>query len=123
MAVDRRKDPEIFIEGIDVVIRRDLDKHKALLVQTTTELESFREAAAHESARKRHYYRQIGKGKFNDDALRRSVKDIRVNIRHLTDKAVMAEERIEHHKTIIDTLTEQLREYDETYATLNRRLQ
>ncbi len=118
MAANRRQDPEIFIEGIDVVIRLDLGKHKELLAQAQADVVSFRESVGHESAKKRHYYRLIGGGKYNDDALRSSVKDIRVNIRHLTDKAGKAEEKVEHHKLIVDTLTAQLQDYDRRYAAL-----
>ena len=122
MSKDRRIEPEVFIEGIDVVIKLDLGKHKELLAQTQVELASFCEARDHESARKRHYYRLIGGGEFNDDALRNSVKDIRINIRHLSDKAKLAEDKIEHHKLIVDTLTAQLKDYDKTYASLNRHI-
>jgi len=120
MSKDRRIDPEVFIEGIDDVIKLDLGKHKELLAQTQVELESFREAVTHESARKRHYYRLVGGGEYDDDALLRSVKDIRINIRHLSDKVKLAQDKIEHHTLIVDTLTEQLRDYDKRYASLNR---
>lgn len=111
--------PEIFIEGIDKVIEMDLGKHKELLSQTKGERDSFRQAVAHEIEKKRHYYRQIGKGKYNDDALLSSVDDIRINIRHLSDKVHLAEKKIEHHKLIVDTLTAQLEDYNKRYATLN----
>lgn len=109
---DREKDPEIFIEGIDKVIKLDLGKHKVLLARTRVELEAFNVATAHESGRKRHYFRLIGGGKYDDDSLRRSVKDIRINIRHLADKAKLATEKIAHHTLIVDTLTAQLAEYN-----------
>lgn len=111
--------PEIFIEGIDAVIKLDLDKHKELLAQTNADLTSFRRAVLHESGRKRHYYRQIGKGKYNDKALQSSIKDIRINIRHLSDKVHLAEEKIEHHTLIVDTLTEQLEDYNRRYAAIH----
>lgn len=119
MYKERRIAPEVFIEGIDVVIKRDLGKHKELLAQTQAELASFIEARDHESARKRHYYRLIGGGKYDDDALKKSVEDIRINVRHLSDKAKLAQEKIEHHTLIVDTLTEQLQDYNRTYASLN----
>lgn len=119
---DRRILPEVFIEGIDVVIKLDLGKHKELLDRTQDELVSFNEAVTHESARKRHYYRLIGGEKYDDDALRASVDDIRINIRHLSDKAKLARDKIEHHTLIVDTLTEQLQDYDRRYASINRQL-
>lgn len=115
-----RKTPEIFIEGIDVIIRLDLGKHKELLTQTRAELISFNEGAAHEIARKKHYRKLIGGGKYDDDALRRSMKDIRVNIQHLTNKAKLSEDKIAHHTLIVDTLTDQLKDYDRRYATINQ---
>jgi hypothetical protein len=115
---DRRKDPEIFIEGIDKVIRLDLGKHKELLAQTQTDLEAFNVAVAHESGRKRHYHRLIGGGKYNDEALRSSVADIRVNIRQLSDKAKLAIDKIAHHTLIVDTLTKQLAEYNRVAGTV-----
>lgn len=119
MSNERRKEPEVFIEGIDVVIRLDLGKHKELLAQSQVDLLAFREARDHESARKRHYYRLIGGGKYNDESLRKSVEDIRINVRHLSDKVKLAEDKIEHHTQIVDTLTEQLEDYDKAYAALN----
>lgn len=123
MSNTRREEPEVFIEGMDVVISLDLGKHKELLAQTQVELQSFREAREHESARKRHYYRLIGKGQYDDDALRKSVSDIRTNIRHLSDKVQLAEDKVAHHTLIVDTLTAQLEEYNRGYAALNRQLQ
>ena len=123
MSKERREDPEIFIEGIDVVIKLDLGKHKEILARTQTEIESFRIAVEHESARKRHYYRQVGEGKYDDDALLRSVKDIRINIRHLSDKVKLSQDKIDHETLIVDTLTAQLKEYDRAYAAFNRQLQ
>ena len=122
MSKDRRIEPEVFIEGIDVVIKLDLGKHKELLAQTQVELHSFCEARDHESARKRHYYRLIGSGEYSDTALMRSVKDIRVNVRHLSDKAKLAQDKIDHHTLIVDTLTGQLKDYDKRYASLNRHI-
>jgi hypothetical protein len=119
MSNERRIEPEVFIEGIDVVIRLDLGKHKELLAQTKAERLSFIEARDHEAARKRHYYRLIGGGKYDDDALRRSVDDIRINIRHLSDKVKLSEDKIDHHTLIVDTLTKQLQDYDRRYASLD----
>jgi len=119
MSRERRVAPEVFIEGIDVVIRLDLGKHKELLAQSQVDVLAFREARDHESARKRHYYRLIGGGKYDDEALERSVKDIRVNVRHLSDKVKLAEDKIDHHTLIVDTLTEQLQDYDKAYAALH----
>ena len=116
--IARRIEPEIFIKGIDVVIKLDLGKHKELLARTQLELQAFNEAVVHESGRKRHYYRQIGKGKYNDEALQNSIKDIRINIRHLSDKVKLSKEKVEHHTLIVDTLTAQLKEYNERYAAL-----
>lgn len=115
----RRVEPEIFIEGVDVIIRLDLGKHKELLAQTTTEMHGFRDAATHESKRKRHYYRLIGGGKYDDDALERSVVQIRQNIVHLTRKAEAAADKIAHHSLIVDTLTEQLATYNRRFTALH----
>jgi predicted TIM-barrel fold metal-dependent hydrolase len=123
MALKQREDPEIFLEGIDSVIKLDLGKHKEMLSQVHDELSSYREAVSHESARKRHYYRLVGKGRYNDEALLKSVKDIRVNIRHLSDKVKLSEDKIEHHRLIVDTLTEQLEDYNRRYAAFHRQLQ
>ena len=122
MSKERRKDPEVFIEGIDVVIKLDLAKHKEMLAQAQIERAPFEEAREHESARKRHYYRQIGQGKYDDGALLRSVKDIRVNIRHLSDKVKLSDDKIDHVTLIVDTLTTQLKDYDQRYAAFNRQL-
>jgi hypothetical protein len=104
----RAQDPFIVIEGIEEITKRDLAKHRALIEQTQAEMDSFRAARAHEIRRKKHYRKQIGGGKFDDDALRRAMKDIAVNIRHMSDKCQAAEEKLKHHKLIVDTLSAQL---------------
>ena len=73
MSKPRRLEPEVFLEGIDVVIKLDLGKHKELLAQTQVELVSFQQAVTQESARKRHYYRLIGGEEYDDGALKASV--------------------------------------------------
>jgi len=108
----REKDPFIVIEGIEEITKRDLVKHKALIEQTTAELNAYREARAHEVRKKKHYRKLIGGGKFDDDALRRSMQDIAVNIRHMSDKCKAAEEKLKHHQLIVDTLTAQLEEQE-----------
>ena len=115
----RRIEPEVFVKGIDAVIKLDLGKHRELLTQSKADLLAFSEAVAHESERKRRYYRLIGGGKYNDDSLKQSVEDIRINIRHLSDKAKLAQEKIEHHTLIVDTLAGQLQDYNERYAARN----
>lgn len=123
MRANKRIEPEVFVEGMDVIIKLDLGKHQELLAQTTVEKAAFVEAVDHESARKRHYYRLIGGGKFNDDSLRRSVEDIRINIRHLSDKVKLSQDKIEHHTLIVDTLAAQLEKYNKQYAACHRQLQ
>jgi len=100
--------PSVVIEGLEDIIRRDLLKHKALRDRSSTELEVYRRARSQEVAKKKNYRRLIGGGKFNDDALRESIKQININIRHWSDKIKLSEEARDHHIHIVDTLTAQL---------------
>jgi len=112
------RQPTTVIEGMDDIIRRDLNKHKFLLEQTKLELGAYREARSHEIKRKRHYRSLLGGGKYDDEALQRSMNDIATNIRHLGDKAKLAEEKIAHHTLIVDTLTKQLRDQNDALSAL-----
>jgi len=103
-----RKEPQIVIEGMEQIIERDLVKHKSLLERTKGEHLAYRNAKSHEINKKRHYAGLIGNGKWDDDALRSSMKDINKNIRHMEIKVEIAQRGIEHHTLIVDTLTEQL---------------
>ena len=105
-------EPKIIIEGIDVVIKRDLAKHQILLERSKLELTSYRQARSHEIKKKKHYKGLIGGGKYDDDALRKSMKDIAINIRHMSDKEKLSKDAIEHHTLIVDTLTQQLDDYN-----------
>jgi len=102
--------PMVVIDGILQVIERDLEKHKSLLERTQIELLSFRQARKHEIKKKKHYNELVGGGKYDDEALRNSMGDIATNIRHMSDKCTMAEEKIKHHQEIVDTLTEQVKD-------------
>ena len=101
-------EPIVVIAGIEEIIERDLALHKDLLERTKTELLSFREARSHEIKKKKHYNKQVGGGKYNDEALRVDMNDIAINIRHMSDRCESAQKKIKHHQLIVDTLTQQL---------------
>jgi hypothetical protein len=103
-----RKEPEIVIEGIEKVIKKDLKKFQGILERDKLDLIAFRGARSHEIKKKKHYKNLIGGEKFNDDALRESMSQIAINIRHMSDKVMLTEKAIEHHTEIVDTLTKQL---------------
>ena len=100
--------PMVVINGIKEIIERDLELHKSLLERTKMELLSFRDGRSHEIKKKKHYNKLIGGGKYDDDSLRTAMLDIATNIRHMSDKCDMSQEKIKHHQLIVDTLTEQL---------------
>ena len=104
--------PFIFIEGIDVIIRRDLQKHKKLLEQAHREEEAYQQSHAQLIARKKHYRKLIGGGKFDDDALKRAMNGIAIDIRAMSDKIKLSKDAIEHHRLIVNTLTGQLADYE-----------
>lgn len=103
-----RKEPEIVIEGIEEVIKKDLKKYQEILERNKLELIAYRNARSHEIKKKKHYKNLIGGGKYNDDSLRESMNQIAINIRHMSDKVDLTEKAIKHHTEIVDTLTEQL---------------
>ena len=109
--------PKVVIEGIDEIIKRDLEKHKALLDRSKIELQSFRHARSYEIKKKKHYRKQVGNGKYNDKALKRSMDDIAVN---MSDKVKLTEDAIAHHSLIVDKLTEQLDNHNDDMKELRR---
>lgn len=113
-------EPWFFIEGIDEVIRRDLEKHKGLLAQEQLNLQAYQNSVSHAIAYKKHYSRLIGGGKYDDDSLRRSMDQHRTNIRHLQDKVKLTKDAIAHQTLIVDTLTEDLAKYEVAHAAANR---
>jgi len=107
--------PDIFVEGIDVVIKLDLDKHKSLLDRAKLSQISFKTSVAHEIKKKKHFLSLINEGKYDETSMRNSITDIKINIRHLSDKAKLAKEEIEHHTLIVETLTAQLADYNKNF--------
>jgi len=104
---------DIVIEGIEDIIERDLEKHKAILDRTIIEVQAFKQARSHEIKKKKHYVGLIGGGTYNDVSLQRSINDIAVNIRHMSDKVTTGEEIVKFEKHIVETLTGQLKEQRE----------
>jgi hypothetical protein len=100
--------PFIVIEGMENVIEKDLGKHKAILEQTKVELSVFRQGVSHEVKKKKYYKSLIGGGKYNDESLKTAIGQININIRHMSDKVKLAQEKVEHETLIVDTLTKQL---------------
>jgi len=110
--------PLIVIEGMEPIIQKDLDKHKAVLEQAQISLGVFRQAVSHEVKKKKYYKSLIGGKKYNDDSLRRSINDININIRHMSDKVALSQEKIAFETNIVDTLTKQLEDYRESINKL-----
>lgn len=106
-----RKDPEIFIKGMDKIIKRDLEKHKGLLARSKLELDSYKLSRSQLIKRKKHYVSLINNSKYNDDSLQRSVEMIAIDIKQMSDKVKLSNDAIDHHTLIVDTLTKQLEEY------------
>jgi len=113
-------EPIVVVKGIKEKIEKDLEKHKSLLEQTGQDLIKFRSARSHEIKRKKHYNSLIGGDRYNDDALRESIQQSVINIKHMSDKCNLAEEKIKHHQQIISVLSQQLtnQEYLERQAEL-----
>lgn len=115
---NRRDAPIVVNEGIDQILIPDIAKHKALKEQAQTQLLAFEVALAHEIGKKKAWGKLIGGGKFNDDSLRASQEQSRINIQQLSDKKKLAKDKIAHHTEIVDTLTAQLNQYHLDMAIL-----
>jgi len=113
MEANRRDEPVVFVEGIDKVIRLDLEKHKELLTRRKLDKLSWQSGVSHHVKMKRHYKTLIGGGKFNDEALKKSIGQINLNITHLQQKVKLSDDAIEHETLIVDTLTDQLKTYED----------
>jgi len=115
---DAGAEPIMVVEGMEDVIKLDLEKHKEILARTKLELQAYKNARAHEIKRKKHYKSLIGGGKYNDEALKKSIQDINVNITHMSNKVKLAEDKIQHNTLIVDTLSKQLEDQYKGLATL-----
>ena len=109
---------DVVIVGIEDVIKRDLVKHRGYLDQAQTELLAYKQARVVEVDKKKHYRKQIGGGKYNDDSLRKAMSNIAINIRHMDDKIKLTDDRIEHETLIVDTLAGQLAEQEKSLERL-----
>jgi len=111
--------PKIVIKGIDVVIKRDLSRHKGMLERSKLDLQSFRQSRSHEIKKKKHYRKLIEEGKYNKKAMERSIVEISINIRHMSDKCKLSQDAIEHHTMIVDNLATQLEQYNKDIVELS----
>lgn len=105
-------EPVIHIKGLRGIIQKDLDKHKSLLQRATVEMLSYKQAVSYQIKKKKYYKSLLGKGKYDDNALKESMKMINVDIRQISDKVKLSKDSIDHHKVIVDTLSDQLVEYN-----------
>ena len=112
------KEPVIVIDGLEKVIKKDLEKHKVLLYQSKMDLVAFKESVSYHVKKKKYYKSLVGGGKFNDAALQKSMTMIGVDLRHMSDKVKLAEEAIAHHSLIVDTLTAQLADQNKKLKVL-----
>lgn len=108
----RNKEPYVLIEGLDVIIKRDLEKHQALLKRSKQEKLSYVQARGHEIRRKKEWRKHIGGGKFSDEALEEALEQISQNIAMYSDKVKLSDDAILHHTEIVDKLTDDLKDYN-----------
>ena len=116
--MDHRKQPQIVIEGIEEIIKRDLVKHKAILLLLPLSLQALETARGHEVEKKRYYRSLVGGGKFNDEALEESIKQSKINIRQNSDKIKLTKDAIKHHTEIVNTLAAQLEVQEQSLRDL-----
>ncbi len=102
---------DTFIEGIDVIIRRSLEKHTDLLETNVRNIEAFQSARSSEIGRKRFYRDQKGKRKYKDDAMDKAIAQMNTNITHLSDRISVTQGLKKENTHYVDTLTEQLKKY------------
>ena len=105
---------DTFIEGIDVIIKRDLDKHQSLLDKNNMDIQSLTFARQGEIDRKRFYNEQKGKRKYKDDAMDKAISQMVVNIAHLSNQIFKTKEHRVQNAHIVDTLTAQLADYNKS---------
>ena len=118
MVVNMIERGDIFVEGIDVIIRRDLDKHKAILEMNVMDIQAFQKSRSSEIERKRFYGEQKGKRRYRDDAMDEAIEQMNKNIGHLSIRIKFAEELRDQNTIIVDTLTKQLEDYNKGIRAL-----
>lgn len=114
------KKMSVIIEGMEDIIERDLKKHQVILEQLKQELLVYKRNTSQEVRKKKYYNSLIGGGKYNDDALKTSIEDIKINIRQWQDNVKLTEEKITFNTNIVDTLAEQLKEQYKGLKTLKK---
>jgi hypothetical protein len=112
--------PLIFIKGLDEITKKDLKKFKSILERDKFELIKYKEALSYQIQKKKHYKSLIGKGKYDDDSMKKSIVMINVDIRQISDKVKLTNDAIAHHTLIVDTLSKQLDEYYKNLEVVNK---
>jgi len=112
---------DTFVEGIDVIIRRDLEKHKVLLDNNNLDIQAFQQARSGEIGRKRFYGEQKGKRKYRDADMDIAIEQMDKNIAHLSIRIKVTEDLKKENTIIVDTLTKQLEQYNIGIKELARR--
>jgi len=116
----KRENLNVVIEGMEVVIERDLKRHELILSQARKDYSKFREAVSYEIRKKRHYSELIRQGKYQRKAMETAINDINVNIRNMQDKAGLSEQKIKFEENIVETLTRQLEDQKKSLKLLNK---
>ena len=112
---------DTFVKGINVIIKRDLEKHKALLEYNDLNIQALQRARATEIARKRYYGEQKGKRRYRDKDMDIAIEQMNKNIRHLSARIKITEELKKENTIIVDTLSEQLKSYNSTIEKIAER--
>jgi len=111
MEANHFKRGDIFIEGIDVLIKRDLEKHQSLLEKNNLDIQALEYARTNEIGRKKFYNTQKGKKNYDDDAMDSAIQQMVINIRHISDRITIAKQMRAQNTQIVDTLSDQLKNY------------
>jgi hypothetical protein len=109
---------DIVIQGMDIIIKRDLDKHKSLLDKNNLDIQFLQDARSNEIKRRKFYNSQKGKRKYSDDAMDTAIEQMRLNIERYSSQLKGLNEQKDFNTNIVDTLTNQLNEYYKSLTKL-----
>lgn len=109
---------QLVIEGMDVIIKRELDRHKMIISTLNKQIEVLKEQVDHLKQKKSAWANMIGQRRFRADSMQKAIKEMEDQITSNTNELGIKRQQLAYSMKQVTMYDEQMNEYYRGLADL-----
>lgn len=109
---------QLVIEGMDVIIKRELDRHKMIISTLNKQIEVLKEQIDHLKQKKVAWANMIGQRRFNAEAMQKAIKGMEDQITNNSNDLAIKRQQLAYSMKQVTMYDEQMQNYYKGLADL-----